>query len=109
MQLNPDNARTPYLNMLGIAQYLVGNYAGAAESFEKNLARGGPKGPHMDVFQAAAYVQTGRDFEAQAIVEKLQRTHPDYPFKQWLNNFIKSEDEVLTIINQLQLPGHSGP
>jgi tetratricopeptide (TPR) repeat protein len=109
IQLNPHIARMPYLNLLGIAQYVIGNYAGAAESFEKNLARGGPKGPHMDVFQAAAYVQTGKDFEAQAIVEKLQRTHPDYPFKQWLNNFIKSEDEVLAIMNQLQLSGSSSP
>ena len=99
IQLDPVNTRTPYLNMLGIAQYLVGNYAEAAESFEKNLARGGPKGPHMDVFQASAYLKSGRDLEAQAIVEKLQRTRPDYPFKQWLSNFIKSEDEVLAIMD----------
>lgn len=107
IQLDPANARTPYLNLLGIAQYAIGNYDEAVESFEKNLARGGPKGPHMDVFQAATYVQTGKDFEAQAIVEKLQRAHPDYPVRQWLNNFIKSEDEVLAIVNQLQLLGLS--
>lgn len=109
IQLNPNNARMPYVNLLGIAQYAIGNYDEAAESFEQNLARGGPKGPHMDVFQAAAYLQTGKDFEAQAIVEKLQRTHPDYPVKQWLNNFIKSEDEVRAITNQLQSLGLSTP
>jgi tetratricopeptide (TPR) repeat protein len=109
IQLNPNNTRMPYLNLLGIAQYMIGNYDESAESFEKNLAQGGPKGPHMDVFQAAAYLQTGRDFEAQAIVEKLQRTHPDYPVKQWLNNFIKSEDEVRAITNQFQSLGLPTP
>ena len=109
IQLNPDNVRMPYLNLLGIAQYVIGNYAGAAQSFEKNRARGGPMGPHMDVFQAAAYVQTGKDFEAQAIVEKLQRTHPNYPVNRWLNNFIKSDDEVRAITNQLQSLGLSAP
>jgi tetratricopeptide (TPR) repeat protein len=109
IQLNPNNARTPYLNLLGIAQYVTGNYVGAMESFEKNLAQGGPKGPHMDVFQAATYSQLGKDFEALAIVEKLQRTSPDYPAKKWLKNFIKSDDEVLAIMDQLQLSGSSRP
>ena len=95
----------PAIDLLSEAIRL--DYDEAAESFEKNLARGGPKGPHMDVFQAAAYLQTGKNFEAQAIVEKLRRTHPDYPVRQWLNNFIKSEDEVLAIVNQLQLLGLS--
>ena len=108
IQLDPNNVRMPYLNLLGISQYMIGNYAGAAQSFEKNRARGGPMGPHMDVFQAAAHVQSGKDLEAQAIVEKLQRSHLDYPFKQWLSNFIESEDELLTIMNQLQLPDYAG-
>lgn len=109
LQLNPNNSRTPYLNLLAIAQYVTGNYAEAVESIEKNLARGGPTGPHMDVFLAAAYVQIGKDFEAQAILEKLQRTNPDYPTERWLNNFIKSGVEPRAILKQLHSLGLSTP
>ena len=103
--LNPDEPRTPYLNVLGVAQYLNGNYSGAVESIEKNLARKGPTGSHMDVFLAAAYAQMGKDFEAQATLEMLQRTNPDYPVERWLSNFIKSEDELGGIMSKLQLLG----
>jgi tetratricopeptide (TPR) repeat protein len=107
LELNPDEPRTPYLNILGVAQYINGDYSGAAESIEMNLARKGPTGSHMDVFLAAAYAQMGKDFEAQAVIEKLQRTSPDYPVESWLRNFIKSEDELLAIMNKLQLLGLS--
>lgn len=105
LELNPDEPRTPYLNLLGVAQYIEGDYSGAAESIEKNLARKGPTGSHMDVFLAAAYAQMGKDFEAQAVIEKLQRTNPDYPVESWLGNFIKSEDELQATLNKLQLLG----
>jgi Tfp pilus assembly protein PilF len=101
LRLNPDEARTPILNLLGVAQYVNGDFSGAAESMEKNLARRGPGGPHMDVFLAAAYAQMGQNFEAQAIIEKIQRTEPDYPAKNWLGNFIKSENELQATMNKL--------
>jgi adenylate cyclase len=99
--LNPDEARTPILNLLGVAQYVQGKFSGAAESIEKNLARGGPTGPHMDVFLAAAYAQMGQNFEAQAIIEKLQRTDPDFPAENWLGNFIRSENELQATMSKL--------
>jgi tetratricopeptide (TPR) repeat protein len=99
--LNPDEARTPILNLLGVAQYVQGKFSGAAESIEKNLARGGPTGPHMDVFLAAAYAQMGQNFKAQAIIEKLQRADPDFPAENWLGNFIKSENELEATMSKL--------
>jgi tetratricopeptide (TPR) repeat protein len=97
--------RTPILNLLGIAQYLNGDFSEAEKSIKKNLIRTGPTGPHMDVFLAATYAQMGKDFEAQAVIEKLQRTHPGYPAKSWLGNFIKSEDELQAIMSKVQLLG----
>ena len=105
--LNPDEARTPILNLTGIAQYVEEKFSGAAASIEKNLARGGPTGPHMDVFLAAAYAQMGQNFKAQAVIEKLQRTNPDYPVQKWLGNFIKSESELQAIMSKLQSLGLS--
>jgi hypothetical protein len=54
-------------------------------------------------------VQLGKDFEARVILEKLQRTNPDYPTERWLNNFIKSEDELRANLKQLQSLGLSTP
>jgi len=103
LELDPNNPRTAYLNLLGIAYFVTGDYGKAENLVERNLARGGPGGPHMDVFLAATYMRLGKELNAQAALERLHRTHPDYPVKQWLSNFITSEDEVLEILNQFQL------
>ena len=107
LKLNSDESRAPILNLLGVAQYANGDFSGAAESIEKNLSRGGPTGPHMDVFLATAYAQMGQSFKAQAVIEKLQRTNPDYPVEKWLGNFVKSESELQAIMSKLQSLGLS--
>ena len=109
LRLNPDEARTPFFNLLGIAQYVNGDFSGAAKNMEKNLARRGPSGPHMDVFLAAAYAQMGKNFAAQAIIEKIQRTDPDYPAENWLGNFIKSEKELEATMSKLYSLGLPRP
>ena len=106
IRLNPNEQRTPYLNILGVAQYVTGDYSGAAESIKKNLGRKGPTGPHMDVTLAATYAQMGKDFEARAIIEKLQRTSPHFSAASWLGNFIKSEEELRETISKLQSLGY---
>ena len=105
MVADPDEPRTPYLNILAITHYVTGNFAAALESLENNLVRNGPKGPHMDVFWAASYAKLGRDFEATAIIEKLQRNYPNYPAESWLRNFITSEEELQKTMEQLQALG----
>ena len=108
LRLNPRDARTPYLNLLAVAQFVLGNYSAAAENIEKNIVMKGPIGPHMDVFLAATSAQMGNNFEAQAVIEKLQRTYPDYPAERWLGNFIKSESELQVIMSKLQSLGFPG-
>jgi Tfp pilus assembly protein PilF len=108
LRLNPDEPRTPILNLLGVAQYVVGDFSSAVKSIEKNLASGGPTGPHMDVFLAAAYAQMGQNFKAQAVIEKLQRTNPDFPAEKWLGNFIKSEAELQATMSKLDSLGFPG-
>jgi tetratricopeptide (TPR) repeat protein len=107
LRINPNAPRTPYLNILSVAQYVTKDYTGAAESIKKNRTRKGPTGPHMDVLLAATYVQMGKNFEAQAVIEKLQRTNPDYPVESWLGNFIKSKDELRATMSKLEAMGLS--
>ena len=105
LRLHPVETRVPYFNVLGIAQYVIGDYDAALGSFEKNLARKGPTGPHMDVFVAATYAQLGRDFQARAILSNLSETNPDYPVEQWMARYIKSEDELQETMDLLRSLG----
>lgn len=107
MRLNPESPRTPYLNLMGIAYYATGDFDTAAEIFEENVARSGPTGPHMDVFIAATYSHLDRGFEARAVVERLQRTDPDYPVEDWLANYLKSEAQRSDTMGRLRQLGWS--
>lgn len=107
LRLNPNQSRTPYLNFLGLAYYLTGDFEEAARNMEANLARGGPTGPHIDVFLAATYANLGRDFEARAVIDKLQRTNPNFPVELWLRNYIKSEEGLRATMSKLESLGLS--
>lgn len=109
LRLHSDKPRLPYLNLLGIAQYVIGDYDAALRNFERSLDRKGPTGPHMDIFIAATYAQLGKDFQAQAILNKLLETYPDYPVEQWMAHFIKTEDELQETVDLLRSLKISSP
>jgi hypothetical protein len=75
---NPVEPRTPYLNVLGIAEFAAGNDKGAIEFFDLNTQSWGPGGPHMVVFQAAALANlekkrrsAGSDIRTQPLSPEL--------------------------------------
>jgi tetratricopeptide (TPR) repeat protein len=107
LRLDPDESRAPYLNLIATANYVLRDYPGVVNSINMNLLRGGPTGAHMDVFLAASYAQMSKEFEAQAIMEKLRRTNPGFPLEQWLGNYIKSKKELGAIVRKLQSLGLS--
>ena len=102
IEMNPQEPRTPYLNLLGIARYLSGDHDGALGEFEDNRSRNGPWGPHMDVFQAAAYAEGGNEFRARAVIENLQAKHPDYPVEAWLAFYIPEPAELAELMERLR-------
>jgi len=81
LRLNPIESRTPYLNVLGIAQFAAGEYEAAMRFFDTNQERGGPSGPHMGIFRAAALVSLGEHEEARVLVETLSNTYPDFQYE----------------------------
>lgn len=101
----PVEPRTPFLNVLGQALYLTGDYEGAAESFEKNLSIGGPWGPHLDLFLAATYQQLGREFRARAILEKMKQESPDFPCRDWMAWFVKPAGRLEETLARLRYLG----
>jgi len=100
-------ARTPFLNVLGIAQYVTGDYPGAARSFENSLAIGGPSGPHTDLFLAATYGELGQEFRARAILERMEQASPNFPARQWLAWFIKPPEQLEEKMDRLRSLGLS--
>jgi len=109
IQLDPVEPRTPYLNVLGIAHYAAGDYETAASILERNLRRGGPTGPHIEVFLAASYAELGWEQKAQEVVNQMLLSHPDFPVERWLTQFLGSGERLSsTMVNleRLGIPPH---
>ena len=105
IELNPDQPRTPYLNLLGAAYFVKEEYENAARSFEKNLDSGGPSGPHISLFLAASYAYLDRDFEARSILVDIAATYPEFSTSAWFGNFIHSESRLREILSKLSALG----
>lgn len=104
LTMNPHEPRTPYLNLLGIAHYATGDYQAAHGMFERNQARNGPRGPHMDVFIAATHRRLGQDLEAEAVLERLKEADASYLSAAWLSRYLKSEAEIQDTLDVISTP-----
>ncbi len=78
----------PYRNVLGIALYAAGDYQASLDVLEDNIRRGGPEGPHMDVFRAAAHAQLGQDDAARNLLDDMAREYRHDDVKKWLANWL---------------------
>ncbi len=94
-RLDPLEARTPYLNVLGIAHYAAGNYEQAVSALELNRQRVGPVGPHMDIFLAASYAALERESEAMSLLRSIEARYPDFPASRWTSNWLAASDQLL--------------
>jgi tetratricopeptide (TPR) repeat protein len=92
LRLDPAEPRTPYLNLLGIAHYVDDDYAAAIDALERNLERGGPTGPHMDIFRAGAYVELGRPDDARMVIDTMILSYPEFPHQAWLSTWLDSDN-----------------
>jgi adenylate cyclase len=105
LRLDPTEPRTPYRNVLGLAYFATGEYAIAAELFDKNLQLGGPSGPHVDVFRASAYAELGQEEMAKSIISELVESYPEFPFEKWFARWIKNSDELERLMGNLHRLG----
>jgi len=105
LRLDPLEPRTPYLSVLGIGYYAAGNYAEALDTLEYNRHRGGPRGPHMDIFVAASYAQLGREAEASRLLREVKENHPDFPVEGWITNWLGRGDQLQQTLDMLRRLG----
>ena len=106
MRLDPASPRQPYLNQLAVANVLAGKYEAAIEALDRNRERGGPHGPHMMVFRAAALSALGRIEEEQATLEELVEVAEPKPglvwIEQWLHRLTPDQSVVAPLLDELK-------
>ena len=105
IRINPLEIRAPYLNFYGIAKYANKEYRASLDMIARNQKRGGPQGPHMEIFRAAAYTQLGEDAKASAIINTLNESFPQYPYLDWLSSWITPGEHLRSTAEGLSRNG----
>jgi hypothetical protein len=72
---------------------------GVVDVLERNLERGGPTGPHMDVFRAGAYAELGQEDDARAVIDAMRLSYPEFPSEAWLSRWLVSDSQHKTLNN----------
>ncbi len=78
LRLDPQYVAGPYLNALGRACFVAGRYQEAADTYERNVAHGGPLGVPMLTAWIASLVEIGRLDEAHRIAQRLIEFDPGF-------------------------------
>jgi adenylate cyclase len=109
LRLDPLNARTPYLNILGVINFYAGHYEKALLAFKRNRERGGPLGPGIQHFVAASYAALGDSARASAtlnaagLLENADHNWENWARRSWKNQ--EDSDHILEMIEQIRQKG----
>ncbi len=111
IRLDPVNPRVPFFNMLGVAKYHAGDYAGALDALNLNIARSGPFGAHMLVYVAATQRALGDDAGEREALEELR----NYPTTSWVAEWLRRAfrnprdfEPLMAILATIDRPGSTG-
>jgi adenylate cyclase len=102
LRLDPLAPRTPYLNILGMANFHAGKYAEALDAFQRNIARGGPFGAHIQCYLTATYAHLGRIEEAHENFETLGMYKDAFDWKGWIQRWMKEPQESERLLAPLR-------
>lgn len=108
IRLDPVNPRAPYLNMLGVAQFHIGDYTAALATFQKNIAGGGPMGPHILVYIAACHAEMGDVDKERAILKELRDNRSSFSVEEWLRRGfqdLRDVEKLLTVLDKIDRAG----
>lgn len=93
LRLNPQFVSGPYLNIKSLIQLLAGDYFGAIQTFEANVARQGPVGPPALAWSAVAYRELGNDELSKAQVARIKTQFPRFRIRNWRMMYLMRPDE----------------
>jgi len=103
LRLDPLNARTPYLNILGVVSFFAGQYEEALQAFLLNRERGGPLGPGVHNFVAASYAALGDSANAKATLSFADRLeNADFNWENWVRRSWKNPEDAEHILKLIE-------
>ena len=99
LRLDPQYVKGPYLNILGIICFFMGNYEEAMDAFKRNVERGGPLAQPALAFRAAACGASGFVEDAKESAEALLNFFPAFSSSRFpiLRIFKRPEDRERAI------------
>lgn len=106
LRLDPLNVRTPYLNILGVINFQADHYDTALRAFQRSRERGGPLGPGIQHFVAAAYFALGENVKAVdtlSVADLLENENFDW--QDWVRRSWKNQedsDRILNLVKQVR-------
>jgi TolB-like protein/Tfp pilus assembly protein PilF len=103
VRLDPLHARTPYLNILGLLNFLAGHYEEALNALQRNQERGGPLGAGQMRVLAAAYSKTGEPAKAEYTLKVANSLAPETGrWKDWLSNAFEDPAVLQTLFDEIE-------
>ncbi len=87
IRLNPQFIQGPYLNLRCMILTMAGEHERALAAFRENLARGGPVGPPVLAYAAAANEALGHHDDAAGLASNLVAGFPSFRLSEW--NFLQ--------------------
>ena len=104
LRLDPLNSRSPYLNILGLLHYLMGNYQDARDVLVRNQERGGPHGPGPMRTLAASYSRLGQETMAVSVLSQADKLAPgEDQWREWLLSAFEDPNVALRVIDEIGL------
>ena len=73
----------------------AGKFRDSIEMIESNRQLGGPMGPHMYAYLAAAYAKTSNRERAQAAAEKIRAGSSGFRVREFIENLFRHHPATL--------------
>ena len=102
------SVRSPYRNLLGIVYYHDRQFAKAAEIIGRNREIGGPSGPHMLLYLAAAHALAGHKGQAAAIAQLIRNDETGFVPMTFIDRLFEIPAERDLLLDGLSKAGLSG-
>jgi len=93
IRLAGDDVRNPYWNYIALAYFHAGSPEEAIAAIETNRARGGPLGPLMDAYEAAAHSELGQSANARTALARMHDAPVAFSIEDWVERvFVDAAD-----------------
>ena len=111
LRLDPRDPQMPYLCILGMLHFAVGDNRQAIMAFEEDQSRGIRRGPYVYALQAAAYTELGDEKTARTLIPALNADliAQAFPVEHWLGGMLVADERREQTLSNLYRMGMLRP